>query len=552
MDPHGQHGVDALNLQGNLDNLKVSASDVASHQSCPRYLALKIRPDVRSSAWQRRYGSADTFVLGMIDQLVQVALQDNVADQPATLPAWIRQQLDVRGTHRLLRTYVETAVENLLDVHYEVVHELGDLKLIGSDPFIGRPPRILWVWAPMYGTESGVREIRRYRIGSAHHSPTESDMLWAETAARIAAGARGGVDPTRIRVIEVGAADASVAVLFDDIPNVAIQRFEANAKNVAAELGDFEIPDAGYDCPNCKVAGACEGLIATSDVLGQAEPGYATRSVSPSGLDRYRTCPGQWLLSTELHLPRSDESSEAQVRGILVHKWLEEAHTRGTGCTTADLPEPGQGLGLVAGLMTDDEYAVAYPFLRHHIATCPLSADGVEWLGVEESIRGYDESADVVTVTKPDLVFRIGERVVVREFKTAAAVPAQGADEMYRRHLQVPFLLSMLDSGVTQSLGAKDSTVEVEVLTPDGSVVYAWDAETPGLVDAARADVKSAVDRWHVDAAWETTPGHHCDWCPVRRWCPDRDAGLTASGEAAAAQRLSTLDPTADDDPPPF
>ena len=155
MDPHGQHGVDALNLQGNLDNLKVSATDVASHHSCPRYLALKIRPDVRSSAWQRRYGSADTLVLGSIDQLVQVALQDNVADQPANLPAWIRQQLDARGTHRLLRPYVETAVENLLDAHFEIVREVGELKLIGSDPFIGRPPRVLWVWAPMYGTEFG-------------------------------------------------------------------------------------------------------------------------------------------------------------------------------------------------------------------------------------------------------------------------------------------------------------------------------------------------------------------------------------------------------------
>ena len=323
-------------------------------------------------------------------------------------------------------------------------------------------------------------------------------------------------------------------------------------RTLPGRLGDFEIPDAGYDCPNCKVAGTCEGLIATSDVLGQVEPGYATRSVSPSGLDRYRTCPGQWLLSTELHLPRSDESSDAQVRGNLVHKWLEEAHTRRIGCTTNDLPEPGQGLGLVAGLMTEGEYSVAYPFLRHHVATCPLSADGVEWLGAEESIRGYDESADVIAVTKPDLVFRIGERIVVREFKTATAIPAQGADDMYRRHLQIPFLLSMLDSGVTQSLGANESTVEVEVLTPDGSVVYAWDAESPGLIDAARVDVKSAVDRWHLDATWETTPGHHCDWCPVRRWCPDRDAGLATSGGSSAAPGSLGVDPTPDDDPPPF
>ena len=228
-----EHG--ALDLYGNADNVKVSATDVASHQSCPRYLALKIRPDVRSRVWQRSFGSEDTFVLGVVNQLVQAALRDRLGDQPETLSSWLRDQLDHLSVHRLLRPYVTTAVENVLEVHWEIEDQLGELKLITNDPWIGRPPRVLCVWGPLYGTATGTREVRRYRLGSAHQAPEPNDVLWAHVAARVAASARGPVPASRVRVVEVGAGSASLSVLFDDEPAAAVEAFETSTE-LAAQL----------------------------------------------------------------------------------------------------------------------------------------------------------------------------------------------------------------------------------------------------------------------------------------------------------------------------
>ena len=150
-----------------------------------------------------------------------------------------------------------------------------------------------------------------------------------------------------------------------------------------------------------------------------------------------------------------------------------------------------------------------------------------------------------MTVAKPDLMFRIGDRAVIREFKTAGALPIHGADEVYSQHLQVPFLLAMLSSGLTEALAATQATVEVEVLTPEASAVYAWDTDSHALISAAKSDVKLASDRWHVDSTWETNPGRHCDWCPVRHWCPDRDVYSSTPRGVDPTEDAPVLDPTA-------
>ena len=203
-------------------------------------------------------------------------------------------------------------------------------------------------------------------------------------------------------------------------------------------------------------------------------------------------------------------------------------------------------MGVAQGVMTPEEYAVAYPFLRHHVATCPLAADSVEVLAVEESAFGFDADADVVTVTKPDLVYRVGDRLVIREFKTSSSLPKGGAEQIYGQTTQIAFLLSMLSSGLKDAYGAADATVEVEVLTPGGSELYAWDLDDDEVLTMAREDLASAAGRWHFDSTWETNPGDHCLWCPVSQWCPDSEAFQTA-----AVGTGPVLDPI-DDPPPPF
>ncbi|MEO6605191.1 MAG: PD-(D/E)XK nuclease family protein, partial [Aeromicrobium sp.] len=517
--------------------------------SCGASMALKIRPDVRSDRWQRSFGSEKTFILGEVVQLVRGAHVADEANDPATLPAWLQEQLERRKVHRLLRPYAMKAVPNVLQAHWDIEDEIGELRMIRSDPSIGQPPKTLWVWAPLYCTEFGIREIRRYRLGGAHARPTEDDMIWAHTAAHIAAKYDAQPAVTRVRVVEIGAGDGSLNVLFDGSPEQATREYDAHVRQIAAELGDHTDIRPGFGCSSCKIAGICEALTPVPGMLGQAGKGYASRSVAPSDLDRYRTCPAQWLMASDLHLPRTDEYTEAQTRGLLVHEWLETAHRREIGCTDADLPEPGTGMGLAQGVMTPEEYAVAHPFLRHHVSTCPLAADSVKVLEVEQSSFGFDADADVVAVTKPDLIYRIGDRLVVREFKTSSSLPKGGAEQLYSQTTQVAFLLSMLSSGLKDAYGASTATLEVEVLTPDGSEMYAWDLEDDDVLAHARDDLAAAANRWHLDSTWETNPGDHCLWCPVRQWCPDSDAFQKAVGGTGVSG--PALDPI-DDPPPPF
>ncbi len=539
--------IDALDLFGDPSILKVSATDIASAGSCPRHLAVKIRPDVKSRRWRRSFGSEKTFVLGIVNDLLRAAHSSEWAHDPQHLAGWIAQELDRRRVHRLLRPYATVAVTNILEAHWDIEDDIGPLQLFQSDPSIGTVERTLTVWGPLYRTEDGAREVRRYRLGTAHVDPTPEDLLWVSTAAQVAAGFPSRDTPVRIRVVEIGAADGSIAVLFEGTPDDADTAFSAEAKHVAGSLGDLGTAVPGYECASCKIAGACDALIPVPEVLGQPSKGYASRSISPSGLDRYQRCPAQWLLSSDLNLPKDQEYSGAQTRGLLVHTWLEAAHARGVGCSDADLPAPGGDIGLAATVMDAADYAIAHPYLRHHVASCPLGTDGVEYVASETAIHGFDHDAEVIAVTKPDLLFRIGDRLVAREVKTTGTLPAGGADDVYADNLQVPFLLSMLSAGVAEAHGCTTATVEVEVLTPDTGEVYAWDLEEPGLAESVRADVAAAARDWHVDAEWHTRPGPHCAWCPVRQWCPDRQ--VYENQELATAE--SSPAPV-DDEPAPF
>lgn len=539
--------IDALDLFGDPSILKVSATDIASADHCPRHLALKVRPDVKSRRWRRSFGSEKTFVLGIVTDLVRAAHSSEWAHDPQHLAGWIAQELERRRVHRLLRPYATVAVTNILEAHWDIEDDIGPLQLFQSDPSIGTVERTLWVWGPLYRTDDGVREVRRYRLGTAHVEPTHDDQLWVNTAAQVAAGYPSRDTPVRIRVVEIGAADGSIAVLFDGSPAEADDRFSAEAKHVAGNLGDLAHATPGYECASCKVAGACDALIPVPEVLGQSIKGYASRSVAPSDLDRYRRCPAQWLLSSDLNLPRDQSYSGAQTRGLLVHTWLEIAHARGVGCSPDDLPVPGGDIGIAATVMDAADYAIAHPYLRHHVSSCPLATDGVEYVASETAIHGFDHDAEVIAVTKPDLVFRVGDRLVAREVKTTATLPAGGAGDVYADNLQVPFLLSMLAAGVAEAHGCTTATVEVEMLTPDTGEVYAWDLEEPGLADAVRADVTAAASDWHVDAEWNTRPGAHCAWCPVRQWCPDRQVYENAD---VAVDGAPAVDPA--DEPAPF
>jgi len=456
--------------------------------------------------------------------------------------AWLNEAIGDYNIHRLLRPYIRLAVDNILEAHESIEAELGPLRLLPGDLWVGAVARKLTTWAPLYETADGIREIRRFRQGSVRAD--ENSDRWSVIAAYVAANYRADPPPRRVRVVEIGAVDGSSAVLFDGTAAEARSRFQASGRRLAAAAADDDHVVPCRSCGDCKAAGSCRALIPVDGMMGQPRRGHSSRSISPSGLEQYVRCPGQWLLDTGVHLPREESDGNGAFRGRAVHRWLEVAHSRQVPCTDIDLPAPGSGLGLVVGVLTEEEYEVAYPFLAQHAGRCPLPADAGRPALVEENIYGYDHDAEVVPVIRPDLVYRAGDRLVIREFKTAEKPYESGRDEAYDKHLQIAFEITMLNSGLLAHFGASSGIVELELLTDSDQHVWTWDVSDPVAAGLAAGTVRRAATGWHDDKSWKTEPGPYCVWCPVRRWCPDREVwqagpAITGLGTSAASPAAS-------------
>jgi hypothetical protein len=495
------------------------------------------------SPWEER----TPFPLGDVIDLVLEAHQLNCGTYEE-LSVWLLEAIEGRGLHRLVRSYTRQAVENVLEAHDSIEADVGALKLLVLNPQVGPQDRLLTVWGPLYQTDDGTREIRRFRLGSVRDKDDENGEKWSIAAAYVAASYRRGVPPQRVRVVEIGASDGSSQVIFDDVPEVARARYAVDGRVRAAAVTEEDHVVPCRSCGDCKAAGSCRALMPLDEMLGQRGRGHSSRSVSPGELEKYQRCPGQWLLDACLHLPKENGGGEGAARGYAVHRWLEAAHSRRTECLPEDLPSPELGLGLAAGVLTEAEYEVARPFLAQHVGRCPL-ATADELVTAESDLYGYDHEAEVVPVTRPDLVYRVGETVVVREFKTAKEPYSSGRDEAYDKHLQIPFLISMLKSGLLAAYGAQAGLVELELLTDADQFVWSWDVSDVAVARVAAGTIRRAVQGWHNDKLWTTQPGPHCSWCPVRQWCPDKDLWQAAPGLAAQINLQSPAG-SAEDKPP--
>ena len=536
-------------LDGEPDVLKVSATDLASRDACERYLAVKVRPFARAKDWKRRFPpdkQATPFPLRDVVDMLVAATRQAPMDDYEGLEAWIRAEIDNRSPSRLVRPYLDSAIRNAIDAHTSIEEEIGALDLVAVNPEIGPPERRLTVWAPLYATADGTSEIRRFRLGSASAEVNEDDWTWVRTAAWVAATYPTEPAPTRVRVIEVGLVDGSVHVAFDGSWEQARSMLDPVRPQLQVLASGSEARP-GYQCGSCKIAGACDGLMHVTGVLGPNRPGHQTRSVSPSALETYRQCPARWLLANELHLPRVEEHSDAQARGVHVHSWLDAAHQRGRACSFDDLPNPDDGMGLAENLMTRAEYELAFPILLAHLDVCPLAEEGSTFLASERVFYAYDEAADVVVACKPDLATARDGVLVLTETKTSLHSGPESPDDAFSRTLQVPVMLNMLAKGLAATQGYASGEVRLEYLTPTEARVWSWSTDDPEQVRAAEVAVNSAASTWHFDHEWDTKPGAHCAWCPVRQWCPDRDAYLQPLGASDAPVAVAAVDEV-----PPF
>jgi hypothetical protein len=136
----------------------------------------------------------------------------------------------------------------------------------------------------------------------------------------------------------------------------------------------------------------------------------------------------------------------------------------------------------------------------------------------EPGQRCYDSDADVVVAATPDLTGRYDGTRVWRETKsTVHELPDDEADaiDIYLAAALDLVLLAALTAG-------SPALVELEVLTPDDSRVYALPTDDQVLLTRARQRVAAAALDWHTDTGFEVRPGRHCAWCPVAHFCPAR------------------------------
>ncbi len=501
---------------------RIWASDVESHPAhCGVFSAAKARRDFAVDGWERRYGD-EPFMLGVIRDIIVALHRDTRTLTWEGLQEALNEQLGWRcdNLHPGQARYVAHAVEQYMDAHDEREAQHGQMRYITVDPAFGIHGREVKVWALLYASADGVREIRRLRLKKARSRTEESDR-WAVAAGYIAAKMRMRTPPTRIRVVEVGLQDGSTEVIREHSYEEALDLYKTHGQPVIRQLIAPTDYGPGHSCQKCKVAGGCPSLQDLTGCLGQRRPASSTRSVSAADLELYSKCAARWYLETQCRLPTEDNPSEASDRGRIIHRWLDQAHTRGTPCTEQDVAPPDQK-GIFTGTLTEDEYTRAREFLAAHTRSCPL-ADGAEVIAVEPPVYGYDATADVIIAARPDLVYRDSDgRIVVRETKTTTQMPVDENDA-YDRFFPVPWLINIARTA-KDAFGETDTLprVELEVITPQEARVFAWDVERDqDIVHMAQAEVQLRARSWIRDSTWAPAPGAQCAWCPVQRWCPD-------------------------------
>lgn len=546
----------ALDVSTLRSDIVVSATDIAGAADavCARHLAFKARPNTKLRSWRRSFQSGSPFPLGTILDLVLDAHDEPACSTYAGQRLWLDTQIRARGVHRLTAAYIRHAVEAVLEAHESLGSEVGPLRLLTRDPMVGGDGRHLTAWGPLYtgrANDGSLREIRRVRLGPAHATLDDGDKAWVAAAAMVAALSPAQSEATRIRVVEVGALDGSINVAFDGDFAQVREQYRQQVLPCLSWLLDGTAATAGWSCSSCKATGDCGALVRIDGAMHQASKGVATRSVSASALETYERCPARWLMQTSLHLPSEAGQSEAQERGRAVHSWLELAHRSGEPCVAGVVPE---SVGTASPGSTESFEGIA-AYLAQHAGVCPLREADVRVVAVEENVIGWDSDADVVVTSKPDLVYRRGDQLVIRETKTSTGLP-NDATEAMANHLQVSFALSQLAAGLGDALGGGDirgSLVELEVLTTDHAKVFTWDASDLTVQAQATERLNNVVMAWHQDVEHPTRPGLQCVTCPVRRWCPDHDAWtLPATSPAPDAGAVPSPTDLGWDDEPPF
>lgn len=507
-----QPPLDGLQPFGGTISVSLSMLDPGDHQ-CPARTAMKarqLRPIARRP-WKRK--PLEDFTLGPFmaacDETEDIHRNDRFRDRPAT--------------HDALHTWTTNAV-GLYDRSFP--RDTGSSLLPVATPWIyrtnlaqpdqrGATRYEIKAWGRQMASPDG--RIRELRLPVIKPGRQRSEAEKA-VAALVAAEGVPGPLPEHVRVVQIDLTEGRV-----DPPLFEGGREEARA--LFAEHGQRELETLverndyrpGNTCVSCLYAPLCPALRRSNGLLGIADQRQPRRSWSPTNGRAYRACPARDFIR-RIHLPtewRIEHSASAD-RGRAVHDYLAQRHGAPVpaGCSAAVPSEWDTG----PYRLPDVELQRGRLMLSYHAAICPLRRARSGGIQVEPSLTFYDEDADVILITKPDLLYQDGGSWVWREVKTRASLRT---DDLLGGSPQLALAVMLLGKGLLD--GSPDrSRVELEVLSPEGADLEIIDPFTPSVLDAAMAVVGEHVRPWHGDTQALPHPGPACARCEVTRWCTAR------------------------------
>jgi hypothetical protein len=415
--------------------------------------------------------------------------------------------------------------------------------------------REVTVWGLAYASEDGrTRELRTLRLRSpsgVRPRTTQEVATYATVTAngrRVLEGAGKWSDPLDfaapdaapdvVRVVDVGLGDGSTVLLWEGTPHEAQASYAGVARPLVSAVTDGGTPVPQRSCAECKVRSVCTELPARPGLLGLPDQGTHPRVLAPSKLWTYQVCPAKYLLTTDLRLPAGPrEQTASMVRGARVHRWLEQAHLRSFACSRDDLPDTDGVMGdeaarlAAAADLAEPEVREVAPWLARHVTVCPFATlPDVAASVPERDVVVDDTDADVLVVTRPDILLATAAGPVWRETKTLAVMPTLGDLELLPAYPQAAVgVCALADRAVTDptmvtASGPAAGVVELELLTATGARLARYDAGAEVTVLAARRALAEATYAWHQDDEFPTRPGTACAFCEVAQWCPDANA----------------------------
>ncbi|MCM6774509.1 PD-(D/E)XK nuclease family protein [Nocardia sp. CDC159] len=365
---------------------------------------------------------------------------------------------------------------------------------------------------------AGERERDRTQIAiAAYTSAFGVEAPWPAPWYEPMKLAHGSPEVERVRIIEYGLADGTMATLFDGTTAEAGEYFRAHGRHQIVDIASGTDRRPGSVCTGCKQLSGCDTLPRIPGLLGVTAQRAPLRKVSISDLRYYEQCPAQAHLRS-LSLPTAYEYSEEAELGQAVHHWLERGHG-GRTCTVmtppADSAEWSSGKWTVRG----EQAGVGRQMIAHHRSVCALECvPTIGEIQLEPRLTFHDTAARAIVIAKPDMLYLDEGAWIWREIKTTQK-SRWFHDDILEEFPQLALGLLILAEG---ALGGAmtGSRVELEVLRPSGSEIVLVDPSDPERVATARAVVRRMSESWRVDDVFEARPGRTCQWCPVSRWCP--------------------------------